>query len=371
MIKGLILIRVYKKNPKEQKEENVDNEQLKKWTIIAKYIPESADHPQSSLLEEIMKKITHNLEVPIGSYRKYPYKYVIQDISRILRIEEEKSQEIKMETEELDEIYASNDNEVSENVDDSTETEEEQPLIETEQSKVEQDILYLIYILDSVQSSEIVNLNSREIANQLEERQNDSDQLLEYLKVIFDKKVLILDKLESVTALKTEIGKKANQYIDKQDFKTAQELMKKANNLPEKFVQNFKLGKEAKKNENFHQTERYFSACYDLAGKMEELELQEYLLLKIKEIRQRPGYKKNIQNLKKNIKSKLTKELKIPDYTRALSQLPKLIEILDKLEYDEDIEKFSELGDLVSRAKNLADQLKVLDFQIKNRNFFE
>ncbi|MHA1584540.1 MAG: hypothetical protein ACTSWL_04740, partial [Promethearchaeota archaeon] len=130
MIKGLILIRVYKKNPKEQKEENVDNEQLKKWTIIAKYIPESADHPQSSLLEEIMKKITHNLEVPIGSYRKYPYKYVIQDISRILRIEEEKSQEIKMETEELDEIYASNDNEVSENVDDSTETEEEQPLIE-------------------------------------------------------------------------------------------------------------------------------------------------------------------------------------------------------------------------------------------------
>ena len=228
-------------------------------------------------------------------------------------------------------------------------------------------MFYLLFILDIGEGLEIVETPFRELSLELGEKlgkRAPSGEIKGLLQTIVEEKNILLEKLVSEELLKKQVGTYANQLIDANDYKEAQELMKIANVVPEKLVRTYKLSLEDLKAREYKQCERSLGACYDLAGKIEDSKLQAYLTLKIKKVRQIPAHQREFRSLFKLIRSGLKKEPTFLDYQVHLKRLHRIETLLDKLEID-DLDEINELESLLLQAYEMVRKLASMDFQIK------
>lgn len=320
MIKGLILISV-KDPPALKKEEEVedisDNEanstsiELPKYSIFAKSVPERADFPKEETLNELLIRYFSAGENLTLNIRLAPYKYYI------LPIEEDRSK-------------------------------------------------LLIFILDINESLEIAQIFEEETVENLQMQIKGKSNMQASLNEILQFRNIITQKLENEQILQEDIGKSANRLIDQGKFDEAQDLIKLAKTIPEKMVSTYLKSKEAAKEHNYRQTRKLLGDCVNLAQKINDEGIQRYLSKKIEMYTQIPQYEKDVRTLIASISKELSKNITLPHYQRQVYKLDKTLDLLDKLEEDELIEKIVELSNTLILAGKLVYDLKSLDRKIKS-----
>ena len=233
--------------------------------------------------------------------------------------------------------------------------------------KAENEMFFLLFILDIGEGLEIVQTPFRALPLELGEKlgkRAPSGEIKGLLQTIVEEKNALLDKLVSEELLKKQIGTYANQLIDANNYKEAQDLMKIANAIPEKLVATYKQSLEELKTKNYKFAEKSLNTCHDLAGKIEDNKLQAYLTLKMKQVHQIPTHQKEFHSLFKMIRSGLKKEPTFLDYQVHLKRLHRIVMLLDKLEID-DLDEIIELEDHLTQAYEMVRKLARMDFQIK------
>ncbi|MCF2140694.1 MAG: hypothetical protein K9W44_11625 [Candidatus Lokiarchaeota archaeon] len=321
MIKGLILFSVQipasndqnKNEIQGSKGENYSNSSrvLPNWSILAKFIPEKEDEPQHETVNEIMIRYFSSNDNSTLNIRLFPFKYFIQPI------------------------------------------------------KEDRSIL-LVYLLDAKESLEIAQIYSEETIKNLEMQINGNSELNESLEEIFTYRNKILMKLEKEGVLQEEIGHSANRLIDSGKFDEAQDLIKLAKTIPEKMVSTYLKSKLIAKEHSYRQARKLLGDCLSLAQKIEDDGIIQYLNKKIEIFTQIPQYEKDVRSLISSFSKELSKSINLPSYQRQVYKLDKTLDLLDKLEEDELIEKIMELSNTLILAGKLVFDLKSLDKKIKN-----
>ncbi|WP_457559005.1 hypothetical protein [Candidatus Harpocratesius sp.] len=321
MIKGLILFSVQIMLSNDQNSNKIQGHKgdnysnptqiIPKWSILAQYIPEKEDEPPQETVNEIMIRYFSSNDNYTMNIRLFPFKYFIQPI------------------------------------------------------KKDRSIL-LVFLLDSKESLEIAQIYSEEMAKNLEMEINGNSDLNGSLKEIFDFRNNILMKLENETILKEEIGHSANKLIDNGKFDEAQNLIKLAKTIPEKIVSSYLKSKSMGKEHSYRQARKLLGDCLNFAQKIEDEGIIQYLNKKIEIFTQIPQYEKDVRSLISSFSKELSKSITLPSYQRQVYKLDKTLDILDKLEEDELIEKIMELSNTLILAGKLVFDLKSLDKKIKN-----
>ncbi len=281
-----------------------------KWKILGEHIPEKPDIPSKETIEEIMIRYFSESSNTTLNIRLYPFKYYIFPIN-------------------------------------------------TERS------LLLVFILDSKESMEIVQIFPDATVELVQNSSSDPAELAKTLEKLYYNRNRILSKLEEVKVLREEIGFFANKLIDAGKFDDAQALIKLAKVVPEKMVTTYLRSKQEAKGRNYRQARRSLSDCLNLAQKINDVALQEYIKLKINIYTEIPQYEKKLKSLITGFTKELSKSIELPSYQRQIYKLDKTLELLDNLEEDELIEKTLELSNTLILAGKLVFDLKSLDRKIK------
>ena len=313
MIKGLLAIKLTQPPQGDASPENGDVKF--KWDKVTQFIPNSDDTLTSTDIDGFMEKLYLARYPSILNIRHPPNKYYFQILPK----------------------------------------------------KAENEMFFLLFILNVGEGLEIVQTPYRGLALELGEKlgkRAPSGEIKGLLQSIVEEKNILLEKLSSVELLKKQIGTYANQLIDANDYKEAQDLMKIANAVPEKLVATYKQSLEELKTKNYKFAEKSLGNCHDLAGKIEDSELQAYLTLKMKKVKQIPAHQKEFHALFKMIRSGLKKEPTFLDYQVHIKRLHRIVMLLDKLEID-DLDEILELEDLLTGAYEMVRKLARMDFQIK------
>ena len=312
MIKGLLALKL----TPPQGDDSPENKDVKmKWDKVTQYIPNSDDVLTSSDIDELMEKLYFARYPAVLNIRRPPSKYFFQMLPK----------------------------------------------------KAPREMFFLLFILDIGEGLEIVQTPFRALSLELGEKlgkRAPSGEIRGLLQTIIEEKSVLLEKLVSEELLKKQVGTYANQLIDTNDYKEAQELMKIANVVPEKLVSTYKQSLEELKTGDYKQCERSLGVCHDLAGKIEDTGLQAYFTLKIKTVSQIPTHQKEFRSLFKLIRSGMKKEPTFLDYQVHLKRLHRIENLLDRLEMD-NVENINELADLLIQAHELVRNLARIDFQIK------
>ncbi|MHA1522239.1 MAG: hypothetical protein ACTSRK_18855 [Promethearchaeota archaeon] len=315
MIKGIILFSI-SNPPKAITEEDAavkarSSNPRPKWKILGEHIPEKSDSPARETNDEIMiRYFSEGSAQQSLNIRLYPYKF------HIFPINPEYS-------------------------------------------------LLLVFILDAQEAMEIVQIFPEATIKLILNCSEDSTELAKTLEQLYNNRNRLLSKLEEVKVLREEIGIFANRLIDAGKFDDAQALIKLAKSVPEKMVTIYKRSKQEAKARNYRQARRSLSDCLNLAQKIEDTAIQEYIKLKINIYTQIPQYEKQLKSLIAGFTKELSKSIELPSYQRQIYKLDKTLELLDNLEEDELIEKTLELSNTLILAGKLVFDLKSLDRKIK------
>lgn len=314
MIKGIMLFSInvpHLANTDDSKADlEKDPETIPKWKKLGQYIPSSEDSPKNETIDEIMIRYYTTESAPTLNIRLYPLKYFVFPIN-------------------------------------------------AERS------LLLIYILDAKESLEIVQIYPEQTIQAIEESMQNSNELKVQLEKLFTNRNKILEKLENAQVLQEDIGSSANKLIDANKFDEAQDLIKLAKTIPEKMNTSYLKSKQEGRMKNYRQARKYLSDCLNYAQKIEDLDLQKYLEKKIDVYTKIPQYEKDLKSLVSSFSKELGKTIDLPSYQRQVYKLDKALDLLDKLEEDELIEKMLELSNTLILAGKLVFDLKSLDRKIK------
>jgi hypothetical protein len=224
---------------------------------------------------------------------------------------------------------------------------------------------YLLYMLDATESVEILKIPPILSLAELSERVTKKSKVNEGLAEIVAQKNNLLKKLEEKTILQKQIGSRANELIDQGEYNKAQDLMKIAKTIPDKFVKATQEAKITFKENRFGRTEKALSNAFDYAGKMEENLLQSYIKLRIDKIQEIPTYYKKLKKNLKKIRSNFSDYPEYLDYVQNFPLIEQSMDILDELEQDEEISNLLELEDLIEDAEKIAFVLFEIDQKIK------
>ncbi len=320
MLKGIIVIET-KTDPIDQKEtkksDHKDVATKKKtlsWRVLSKYIPESDDEPKNEIIDLMLSRFIGDESLEELNFRQFPYKYHIS----IIGSDEKKNTDY-----------------------------------------------YKIYILNTVGSLELVKTSFLENKQKIFKNRADSKILFNLIREIFANKVSCIEKLEQVEVLTKELSNKANKMIDEGNFVEAQDYIKINKDIPPKFIEAFEKGIRETKLGNYKPAEKLFTQCHDMAKKLGDIQLQTFLVLKVKTIRQIPTAEKEVKSLLQVVGKELGKKTEYLPYYEQLKNLTKAICLLDKLEEDTQIEELAHLENLLVKANALVNELKSVDEMIK------
>ncbi|MHA1475963.1 MAG: hypothetical protein ACTSQ5_12345, partial [Promethearchaeota archaeon] len=287
----------------EEDYEDEDNEniipKLEKWEIYNEYYADKKDKPKNDIIESIMKSFIATVTLDDINFRAFPYKFYLVPLK-----------------------------------------------------KQKETIKYcVIYILDISESLEIVKIHPKKIQDSLFDNISNKTALTNKIRNIYIQKNNILEKVESEAILKNEIGAIANKLIDDGKFQDAQKFIKLAKNIPSKFVSAFTKSKKEAKSRHFKSAEKNLRDALNLAKKMNDEALKDYLVLKIITVRKNPSYQKEVKSKYSSIVKRLAKYNKFLTYSTQIPKLHRCMELLDKLEEDEKIDQITELEQLLVEAQ--------------------
>ncbi|QEE16570.1 hypothetical protein DSAG12_02400 [Promethearchaeum syntrophicum] len=286
---------------------------LEKWEIFNEYYADKKDKPKKELLESIMRSFIATVTLDDLNFRAFPYKFYLVPLK-----------------------------------------------------KHKETIKYcIIYIMDISESLEIVKIHPKKIQDSLLEIISNKTALTNRLRNIYIQKNNILEKVENEAILKNEIGAIANKFIDEGKYEDAKKIIKLAKDIPSKFVTAFTKSKKEVKSRHFKSAEKNLRDALNLAKKINDEGLKDYLILKIITVRKNPSYQKEVKSKYSSIVKRLAKYNKFLSYSTQIPKLHRCMELLDKLEEDEQIDQIIELEQLLVEAQQYVRSLRETDRKIK------
>jgi len=301
-----------------EEEDDEDDEveiipRLAKWDIFNEYYSDKKDKPKRELLEGIMKSFIATATLKDLNFRVYPYKFYMVPLKQ---------------------------------QNDTTE-------------------YCIIYILDINEPLEIVKIHPKKIQDSLLDNISNKTALSNKMRNIYIEKNNILAKVENEAILKNEIGSIANKLIDDGKFQEAQKFIKLAKDIPYKFVSAYIKSKKESKSRHFRSAEKNLRDALNLAKKIDDQSLKDYLELKIETVKKNPSYQKEVKSKYSSIVKRLVKYNKFLSYSSQIPKLHRCMELLDKLEEDEKIDQITELEQLLVEAQQYVRSLRDIDRKIK------
>ncbi len=305
----------------EEEEEDDDDEEdneeiipkLEKWEVFNEYFSDKKDKPKRELIEGIMRSFIATTTLKDLNFRAFPHKFYIVPLKQQKEITK----------------YC------------------------------------IIYILDINEPLEIVKIHPKKIQDSIMDNLSNKIALSNRIRNIYIEKNSILEKVENEDILKNEIGSIANKLIDDGKFEDAQKFIKLAKDIPSKFVSAYIKSKKEVKSKHFKGAEKYLRDALNLAKKIKDNNLKDYLELKIETVKKIPAYRKEVNSKYSSIVKRLIKYNKFLPYNSQIPKLHRCMELLDKLEEDEQIDQITDLEQMLVEAQQYVRSLRDIDRKIK------
>lgn len=281
------------------------------WKIIAEYVPAAEEKPNNENIQAIIARLTSNGADAVN-VRRFPYKFFSFTIS-----------------------------------------------------KGPNGIVFASFILENTDTLEIVRIFLEDTKTAIGNMVAKPKDLVNLVKKIVNDRNLILEKLDKPKMLQDEIGAAANKLIDSGKFEEAQTMIKLAKEVPGDIFSNYKRGIQLAKDGDFKKAEKAMMDARDLSNKINDGQLSAFFSLKLETVRNLPNFEKELKTLYSVVSKNLSKNLSLLSYGENISKLRRTYEILDILENDDKMTVINELDDFIRQAEKAAEQLSLLDKQIK------
>ena len=176
----------------------------------------------------------------------------------------------------------------------------------------------------------------------------------------------LLEKLEEPKIIKEAINEKTKKMLDEGKLQEARELIDLGEKIPDKLSQEIKLASGYYDNGMFKKAKKSYLKAADLAEKIQETEIVEFLRKRAENVANLPDILKTLEAMNKAIIKGLDdiKVQKVNIYERVTPLIEKNINLSNSLEDDDLAKTFEELIKNCTRAARKAEELNNLNKEI-------
>lgn len=176
----------------------------------------------------------------------------------------------------------------------------------------------------------------------------------------------LLEKLEEPKIIKEAINEKTKKMLDEGRLQEARELIDLGEKIPDKLSQEIKLASGYYDNGMFKKAKKSYLKAADLAEKIQETEIVEFLRKRAENVANLPDILKTLEAMNKAIRKGLDdiEVRKVNIYDRVTPLIEKNINLSNSLEDDDLAKTFEELIKNCTRAARKAEELNNLNKEI-------
>ena len=176
----------------------------------------------------------------------------------------------------------------------------------------------------------------------------------------------LLEKLEEPKIIKEAINEKTKKMLDEGKLQEARELIDLGEKIPDKLSQEIKLASGYYDNGMFKKAKKSYLKAADLAEKIQETEIVEFLRKRAQNVANLPDILKTLEAMNKAIRKGLDdiEVRKVNIYERVTPLIEKNINLSNSLEDDDLAKTFEELIKNCTRAARKAEELNNLNKEI-------
>lgn len=241
-----------------------------------------------------------------------------------------------------------------------------------EAKSIQKENLYISFILK--EEEDLVSMKSiiKQIADEIIQNfSKDRTQMENLLKSELNSIFSLMEKLKEPTLIKDTINEKTKKMIDDGKLQEARELIALGEEIPEKLSDEILNAEQLLKEKMYKKAKKSFLNAAELAGTIQEKEIQLFLENKADQIDKFPELIKERDLLLKEVEKLMTllHQNKLHLYHELLKPVNKLINISNTFEEQNMSEALSKISIEFKRADQLAKELFNLDKKFKD--FFE
>ncbi|MFX1339105.1 MAG: hypothetical protein ACFFDK_10895 [Promethearchaeota archaeon] len=227
--------------------------------------------------------------------------------------------------------------------------------------------LYLGFVID--EDEDLVALKSQleKIEEQIVQNfSNDKKEMQLLLKTNLNSFLSLLEKLEKPKIIKEAINEKTKIMLDEGKLQEARELIDLGEKIPDKLSQEIKQASGYYDNGLFKKAKKSYLKAADLAEKIQETEIVEFLRKRAENVANLPDILKTLDAMNKAIRKGLNdiEVQKINVYERVSPLIEKNFNLANSIEDDELAKIFDELNKICTRAARKAEELNNLNKEI-------
>jgi len=176
----------------------------------------------------------------------------------------------------------------------------------------------------------------------------------------------LLEKLEEPKIIKEAINEKTKKMLDEGRLQEARELIDLGEKIPDKLSQEIKLASGYYDDGMFKKAKKSYLKAADLAEKIQETEIVEFLRKRAENVANLPDILKTLEAMNKAIRKGLDdiEVRKVNIYERVTPLIEKNINLSNSLEDDDLAKTFEELIKNCTRAARKAEELNNLNKEI-------
>ncbi|MHA1871663.1 MAG: hypothetical protein ACTSU2_10120 [Promethearchaeota archaeon] len=241
--------------------------------------------------------------------------------------------------------------------------------------KVEDLNYFLIILLDLSQNLEDYMLNIDNYKAQflkiIQEGGSTNDMqksLMNIIKDILIGRNTLLNDLKDKQKIEKYLSTKANKLLDEGDLEKAQDLIKLAQEVPEKLANAVNNGDRAFSERNYKKAAKFYDDAASLAKKIGHIQMVKVLLRRVKRAEEIPELIKSWSDVLSQINKPLKKRVPIKEinyYAKIIPFIEKAIDIADILEDDKKVKLLRHLIELCTEGSKLSNELGQIDKEIK------
>ncbi|MFW9785177.1 MAG: hypothetical protein ACFFFB_23050 [Candidatus Heimdallarchaeota archaeon] len=237
---------------------------------------------------------------------------------------------------------------------------------------IQKENLYIGFILK--EEEDLVSMKSiiKQIADEIiQDFSKDRAQMEEILKKELNSIFSLMEKLKEPTLIKDTINEKTKKMIDDGKLQEARELIALGEEIPEKLSDEVVNAEQLLKEKMYKKAKKSFLNAAELAGTIQEREIQAFLESKAEQIDKFPELIKERDQMLKEVEKfiALLHQNKLHLYHELLKPVNRLINISNTFEEQSLSETLSNISTDLKRADQLAKELFNLDKKFKD--FFE
>ena len=195
---------------------------------------------------------------------------------------------------------------------------------------------------------------------------NDKKKMELLLKKNLNSFLSLLEKLEEPKIIKEAINEKTKKMLDEGKLQEARELIDLGEKIPDKLSQEIKLASGYYDDGMFKKAKKSYLKAADLAEKIQETEIVEFLRKRAENVANLPDILKTLEAMNKAIRKGLDdiEVRKVNIYERVTPLIEKNINLSNSLEDDDLAKTFEELNKNCTRAARKAEELNNLNKEI-------